>query len=315
MIRQPETQPIFKKDKRRHLIENVMNMFGDWRLSRFEREASVRTGLRSELCLSGYDWKRSDDEAAVIVAEAFRLLGAARPSWQEGQWEYTISRDYCAWCHSPIDDEDRTDGQRFCSPHCARCSLEWRARSERGESKAIVQAARALINRRSRPPRPCASCGRSFQSAKISTIFCSSACANRARGSSIPDVACLACGKMFHPRQRGVVYCSKSCAMRGRLRKRVEKLPDRSCAFCDALFRPATLGQIYCSEPCARQVEYLAQRIQRSKGAMLITPPVFDYVFGRAANAALRPLTPIVFDTVIAPARHPIEALFDIAQA
>ena len=153
VIRQPETQPIFKKDKRRHLIEDVMNMFGDWRLSRFEREASVRTGLRSELCLSGYDWKRSDDEAAVIVAEAFRLLGAARPSWQEGQWEYTISRDYCAWCHSPIDDEDRTDGQRFCSPHCARCSLEWRARSERGESKAIVQAARALINRRSRPAR------------------------------------------------------------------------------------------------------------------------------------------------------------------
>ncbi|OWK20076.1 hypothetical protein AJ88_33085 [Mesorhizobium amorphae CCBAU 01583] len=56
--------PIFGADKRKHVVNQMMDVMADWRLSPFEFEGSCRAGLRSALCLAGHSWQRADDEAA-----------------------------------------------------------------------------------------------------------------------------------------------------------------------------------------------------------------------------------------------------------
>jgi hypothetical protein len=87
----------------------------------FTHEASIRASLRAGLCLRGWPWRDADHEARTVLDAAFAATGAKRPTWAQGQPEWTdggvvrYERVRCANCEKPLDYE----GQRlFCSPNC-----------------------------------------------------------------------------------------------------------------------------------------------------------------------------------------------------
>ncbi|SEO13143.1 hypothetical protein SAMN04489859_10373 [Paracoccus alcaliphilus] len=86
----------------------------------FGLEGPLRHGIRSDLCRQGWKWQDADDMAREILATAFRRVNATRPSWNEGQLEWTIQagtligRASCARCHKPLPD----GRPKFCSDLC-----------------------------------------------------------------------------------------------------------------------------------------------------------------------------------------------------
>src|SRR3546814_953966 len=70
----------------------------------FSLEGELRHRLRSSLCRQGADWILADLLAAAIVEDALRKVGAQRPTWQQGQPEWTqegviyIQRTRCIRC-------------------------------------------------------------------------------------------------------------------------------------------------------------------------------------------------------------------------
>lgn len=88
----------------------------------FGLEGPLRAALRADLCLQGWRWHDADFCARYLLEEAFRTVRAERPSWNEGQVEWTISsgdlieRTRCAECHKPL-----LEGRpKFCSAGCNR---------------------------------------------------------------------------------------------------------------------------------------------------------------------------------------------------
>jgi len=238
-------------------------MLGDWRFSPFEHEAALRSGLRSGLCIRGHEWGRADHEAASIVGEAERRAGVRRPDWNEGQWIYTVGPDHCVWCHSPIDDEDRTRGQRFCSSLCAKMALEHRDYETRKAADAIGQSAQILTARKKRPAVACRCCGKEFHPRKRGAVYCSAGCIRSARGDLLADRNCLACGEVFHPRDASERCCSKSCATRYAVQQRREAAEPQNCGHCQSLFRPSRKTQLYCSSYCSSTVAKAAHRARQ----------------------------------------------------
>lgn len=87
----------------------------------FGLEGALRAGLRADLCLQGWGWNTADLMAADLMGEVFRSVHAERPSWNEGQREWTIEagtlieRTRCVRCHKPLPDGHH----KFCSHICA----------------------------------------------------------------------------------------------------------------------------------------------------------------------------------------------------
>jgi hypothetical protein len=83
-------------------------------------EGPMRHAIRADLCLQGWAWLDADLVAKEILAEAFRSVNAVRPTWNEGQLEWTIEagtlieRSTCARCHKPLPEGHR----KFCSEMC-----------------------------------------------------------------------------------------------------------------------------------------------------------------------------------------------------
>lgn len=83
-------------------------------------EGPLRAGIRSDLCLQGWGWSAADLMAREVLEDAFRKAGAIRPTWNEGQPEWTIEagtlieRDRCARCYKPLPDGKH----KFCSRLC-----------------------------------------------------------------------------------------------------------------------------------------------------------------------------------------------------
>lgn len=83
-------------------------------------EGPLRASIRSDLCLQGWRWKDADDLAKDVLAAAHRRVGAFRPSWNEGQLEWTIEagslieRTRCVHCQKPLPEGHH----KFCSNHC-----------------------------------------------------------------------------------------------------------------------------------------------------------------------------------------------------
>jgi hypothetical protein len=280
--------PIFRGEKRKSLIAEVMDELSDWRLSPFENEGPVTAGLRSGLCLEGYGWRRSDAEAAGIVQEGLKLLGAERPSLLEGQKYYTTSPDFCCNCGGPIDDDDMTRCQRFCSPECARVAIQKSQWNVRKGNNAVIQSAYWLIRRKERPPRECDTCRKPFHPTRTNTRFCSPKCAQAARIVLQPETSCAWCDVVFRPNRKGGVFCSKACAMKARLKRRLEAEPDRPCAWCRSQFKPRSVQQRFCSTRCSELNAYARARMikaSRKQAAEIIylTPAVFDGWFKEAA--------------------------------
>jgi hypothetical protein len=83
-------------------------------------EALFRQVIRSELCLQGWRWTPADQVASDLVAVVLNILQVKRPSWNEGQREWTveggtlIERTRCAHCGNKLQE-----GQlKFCGKPC-----------------------------------------------------------------------------------------------------------------------------------------------------------------------------------------------------
>jgi hypothetical protein len=236
------------KERRRALVEKIVLILRKGQPTIFAFESACRAGLRSGFCIEGFGWTLADIEAAAIVESALRQIGACRPTWREGQREYTGHEDrlLCAnpRCQKPIE---RAAGEYqyrlFCSAFCRSSVQNFRYASEhRAEAKATSKAWRDA-QRASAAPRPCGWCGRSFrpliQTGKPEPRFCGKSCAAR-YGNSIrperfgwmaprlaatpaaPPQACEECGTSFRPKWKGNRYCGKLCSNRANRRKRLK---------------------------------------------------------------------------------------------
>ncbi|HEU5018357.1 MAG TPA: hypothetical protein VFT69_10355 [Pseudolabrys sp.] len=179
----PEAAPrAFKlsKERRRALIEAVADVLRKGEPTRFAFESACRHGLRSALCLSGWPWGLADVLAAHVVGRALDQLGAKRPTWIQGQPEYTqfgvtaIERIRCINCGARLPEDHR----KFCSKFCG---ANYRERMARIDNRAAVnarkrawEAARAA----QQPERPCEECGSPFRPKNPRGRFCSIRCRN-----------------------------------------------------------------------------------------------------------------------------------------
>lgn len=210
--------PIFRGEKRRHVIDEAMDLMRDWRYSHFEFEGATRAGIRAALCLQGYGWHRSDQQTSEIVAEALSLLGAKRPTWNEGQPEYTTPRENCQQCRGPLDDTQIAHADRFCSAECAKIAIT--RRIFEGSSKtdqAYIRAYRVIwISRK--PTLICEQCGKAFkQRGENGTAkFCSETCYYTNIKQRAPTISgeCLYCESAFVAKHPKAAYCSKTCKAR-----------------------------------------------------------------------------------------------------
>ena len=281
---------LIKGDRRAHVVDQVVALLKTWTSSPFEHEGTLRAHIRSGLCMAGHRWVLADLEAEAIVEECLRRIGAVRPSWAEGQWTHTDSLDFCSWCRGPMDEETRTRGQRFCSPHCARCALERRDYETQAGREAISRSAYRLIARAVATPRVCAFCGKDFRSDCRDARFCTPRCARRhEKGATLlQDQACLWCEATFHPANKGQECCSLSCRTHLRYRREEERLREstRQCACCGTAFTPTKETDLYCTRRCGanmRNRAYLARRRAAHLAPPPLTAEVFDGWFAMAA--------------------------------
>lgn len=89
--------------------------------SLFGLEGPLRAEIRGDLCLQGWRWQDADDMARELLDNAFRVVRANRPPWDEGQPEWTIhagtliERTRCVRCHKDLPEGHH----KFCSSLCA----------------------------------------------------------------------------------------------------------------------------------------------------------------------------------------------------
>lgn len=217
LVKRPKVdRPILSKDRRRAVIFKMVGAMSEWSHSAFEWEGSARHAVRSALCLRGYSWDRSDEEARAIVAGALKEMGAQRPSWEEGQWRYTEGRDCCKHCCGPLE---AGWGESYCGPECARASLEERVNRDRRTADRQYMVAYKVLQRATMPARPCVHCGKDFHPRKDipSQQFCSRSCANKVKADAMRLVPkevmpCIVCGNPFEtPPKSRAQYCSVTC--------------------------------------------------------------------------------------------------------
>ena len=242
----PQPTQIFKGERRKHVISQIIDVLDNFRLSRFENEASIRSGVRSALCIAGHGWHPSDSEAAALLATAFTKMGVHRPSWFEGQREYTIPRQNCARCGCDLDEESIGNRDRFCSEICRSSAKRFSWDLARYNAQAVYGKAFYLAVRAAAPERACKTCTRLFRSAMPDAIHCSIACVGVSKRTRDRDRTCLRCEAPFIDRQnvnRPQRYCSLECRRAGH---EVEK----TCDHCSEPFWGSNPKNRFCSKVC-----------------------------------------------------------------
>jgi hypothetical protein len=171
--------PRLAKDRERALVAAVANVLRTGQPTLFRFEASCRRGVRIELIGAGWRWATADAQAAAITERALNRIGARRPTWAEGQPQaHATDLVYCAGpdCTSAVSDR-----RVYCSVACMIRAKNLHHAQERRVELAAAEAARRAAKRAKAPFRPCATCGRPFQSLKQSNRpeqrFCSKSCA------------------------------------------------------------------------------------------------------------------------------------------
>lgn len=113
----------------------------------FGLEGPLRHGIRSDLCLQGWDWPAADAMAKELMDEAFRVVRAIRPTWNEGQPEWAIEagtlieRTRCVRCHKPLPEGHH----KFCSNVCTSAHHSfWAYRKAAQEDHALALAAKTI---------------------------------------------------------------------------------------------------------------------------------------------------------------------------
>ena len=185
--------------------------------SRFAFEAPIRAGLRAGLCLAGWRWHEADVAAVDVTLRALARIGATRPSWQEGQPEWTEQgvlrhqRENCARCGKRIPEERQARSiatpAKYCSMLCTNAAKVDAHRKRQGDEFRVKHAAEVLAQWRkakeSTPQKPCAYCGDLFHPTpakkdRPETIYCSPRCRNKARSRYRDPVR----GGILHPADR-----------------------------------------------------------------------------------------------------------------
>ncbi|MCC5984533.1 MAG: DUF2116 family Zn-ribbon domain-containing protein [Rhodobacteraceae bacterium] len=105
-----------------HLCRITREALADGRIiTPLALEGLFRQVIRSSLCLQGWRWQDADRAAMAVVGVVLSILQAKRPSWNEGQREWTIERGTliertrCANCGKKLEG----DQKKFCSVNCA----------------------------------------------------------------------------------------------------------------------------------------------------------------------------------------------------
>lgn len=113
----------------------------------FGLEGPLRHGIRSDLCLQGWRWRDADGMARELLDMAFMVVRATRPSWNEGQPEWTveagtlIERIHFARCHKPLPEERH----KFCSDPCKSAYHSHLAmRKQANDDRAVRLAIRSI---------------------------------------------------------------------------------------------------------------------------------------------------------------------------
>lgn len=254
----PKEKRILRGERRKHVVNEIFDVLKDWRYSKFENEGPAHHGLRAALCLDGFRWGSADLESDLIVQEGLRRLGAKRPSYDEGQWHYTVAPEQCVWCLGAIDETDQARGFRFCSPVCANSAYEHREYQHTRKFDSSAQNAYLVIRTDEAPAIACGYCGVSFKKrgAKFQSNivrgryqFCSKVCADKSR-IIYADRKCAVCEKTFRPTKETTLCCSTKCGHEFQI-----KPPNRTCRCCGKGFRfykansDPTRG-FYCSRAC-----------------------------------------------------------------
>lgn len=244
----PKFDRIFARDQREAAVQGVVIHLKSWRQSPFEREGECRAGIRQTLCLRGHSWEESDLEAASLVAEGLRRIGAQRPDWDEGQWHYSVPRENCARCGGEIDEADQAKGFRYCSDLCAKAfrvhvadQVPWDHELRRKGYWQIMTA--------NSPARTCPTCEKVFKSPNHDQKFCSPSCLPILQKTLEPK-PCKWCKSVFQPVQHTRVYCSMQCRDASRVYEYRQEAPERSCEKCSAVFRPSSPMTLFCSPRC-----------------------------------------------------------------
>lgn len=109
-------------------------------------EGPFRAAIRSDLCLQLWAWPHADAIAKEALDDAFRFLGAVRPTWYEGQPEWAIEagtlieRTRCARCHKPLPEGHH----KFCSRLCSSTHAAHLSRLRQADEDTAVQM---VVNR------------------------------------------------------------------------------------------------------------------------------------------------------------------------
>jgi predicted nucleic acid-binding Zn ribbon protein len=175
--------------KARHeRVRQVADVLKQYRASPFEFEAPCRYAIRAQLCLTGWPYQIADHEAHDLVQQALHLIGARRPSWEQGQPEYTqqgVRADeplHCKRCGRHLPEGHKL----WCSHTCYSAARADRMTRDEKERKRIATEASHAAWRAKQPHRSCEECGKAFKPAKQSAKdqrFCSRRCANRNIGN------------------------------------------------------------------------------------------------------------------------------------
>lgn len=269
---------LIRGEARELMIDTVMDALKDWRLSEFEHEAATRTAIRLHFIERFQSWDVADTEAGALISTAFDRMGVKRPSWAQGQWEYTAPSDRCRGCGGELDEADRADNLRFCSSECARGYYERQNRRSYDFDKQLWSQVRYQIKKSHVTPRPCKRCSRPFRNVDPTALFCSKDCYEADRALEARN--CIRCNEVFCPSSREAKYCCMECAQKDLARLRRERNTDKACECCGRIFRPTKADTRYCSRPCIRRAQYLRTKVKRLP---ILTADIFDSWFQRAA--------------------------------
>lgn len=199
LAKPPAPRRQLTKARRGTLVDRVADILSDGDPTPFSFEAAVRHGLRGSLCLQGWRWPDADLAACDIVGAALRLIGAKRPTWQEGQPEWTqpavfaVERTRCIRCHGPMPEGHH----KFCSHLCGSAWRMALARQDHREALAANQRAYYAAWSARQPEQPCEGCGTMFRPKKPGRRFCGQDCSNRRNSKFSPGFGDLV------PRPRG----------------------------------------------------------------------------------------------------------------
>lgn len=114
-----------------------------WISSLFGLEGALRAAVRQDLCLNGWRWSEANETAVEVVHSAHVMLGAQRPSWYEGQLEWTISegllieRTRCVNCHKRLPEWHH----KYCGNLCSNAHRLRAAYHRKGHETVAVRLA------------------------------------------------------------------------------------------------------------------------------------------------------------------------------